>query len=68
MRIIKNGVLTFKKFTCGICGCEFVADVSEYITVTNSGNATGYEARCPTCDNYTDVSEPWEEENEQTYL
>ena len=63
MRIVKHGVLKFRKFACHICGCEFVGDTREYSIIDHCG-VDGYEACCPECGNYTDISEPWEEKDD----
>lgn len=63
MKIIKHGNMKPRSFTCDRCGCEFVAEVNEYRTVSACGSVLCHEARCPECDAVTCRSEPWEEEN-----
>lgn len=64
MRIIKHGNMKPRIFTCGTCGCEFVAEVNEYRTVSLYGNTLYHEAHCPECDCSTCTSNILEEENE----
>ena len=53
MQIIKPGdpemVLRYKYFMCMDCGCEFMADSTEYdcIGVLDGGNY--YRCKCPCC-------------------
>ena len=62
MIILKHGTLKFRKFVCGTCGCEFVADTSEYERAELYCQIDFYEACCPCCSRYTRYSEPWEED------
>ena len=64
MKILKHGKLEARKFICGNCECQFVADPSEYSTVSSGGVVLWYEANCPDCGIVTGRSECWEEENE----
>lgn len=43
--ILKNGELKARQFKCKICGCEFVADVSDYDVLLEGG----YITKCPWC-------------------
>lgn len=63
MKILKHGCREKRKFTCGVCGCEFVAEPPEYVAKTTNGIVLWYFATCPDCFNDTDISEPWEEED-----
>lgn len=64
MKILKHGNLKQRKFTCAICGCEFVVDMREYQTVAANGIALWHLADCPECGNETSINEIWEEQNE----
>lgn len=64
MKILKHGNLKPRKFICKDCGCEFVANISEYGWYTNSVTALWYYADCPECEARTMDSEPWEEQND----
>lgn len=64
MKILKHGGLKSRKFICWYCGCEFVADVSEYTTKMVCGEPIWHSAHCPECDMETTNSESWEEQNE----
>ena len=44
MKIIKEG--TIVKFSCGICGCEFVVGIKSVNTPDKGEN---YYADCPMC-------------------
>ena len=46
MKILKHGDLQPRKFTCTSCGCEFVADKSEYGYEAYTHN---YSVYCPDC-------------------
>ncbi len=59
MKILKHGNLKPRKFTCGYCGCEFVANAKEYDVFESL-----ISMRCPDCDTKTFDSEPWEEQND----
>ena len=61
MKILKHGNLMPRKFICRDCGCEFVANISEYGLYP--GSAWRYSA-CPECEARTFDSEPWEEQND----
>ena len=58
MKIIKRGNLVPRKFTCAICGCEFVADVNEYYAETAGNTLLYFIANCPECRSDTNISEP----------
>lgn len=45
MKILKHGELKERKFTCKKCGCEFIADMSEYCF----GITDDYMVDCPDC-------------------
>jgi hypothetical protein len=45
MKILKHGKLKERKFTCKICGCEFIADISEY----RFSLADDFMVCCPDC-------------------
>ena len=64
MKILKHGTLKERKFVCKVCGCEFVANANEYYAYTASCITLWYNADCPECHNDTNVSEPWEDEND----
>lgn len=53
MKIIKEGVLRPRHFTCHICGCEFIADPDEYTVTAVCVNAIDtirfFDAECPMC-------------------
>jgi hypothetical protein len=49
MQILKHGELKERKFTCKICGCEFIAGISE----CNIHLPNGYGVKCPDCKKYT---------------
>jgi hypothetical protein len=53
MKILKHGKLKERKFTCKICGCEFIADISEYHIHLQDG----YSVQCPDCKKYTKYDE-----------
>lgn len=61
MKILKHGNLKPRKFICQDCGCEFVANISEYSTYTGTAWCYSY---CPECDARTFDSEVWEEQDE----
>lgn len=63
MKILKHGRRERRKFSCLVCGCEFVAEQHEYTTETASGIILWHIATCPDCCNDTKTSEPWEEED-----
>ena len=52
MKIIKEGNLELlkqiRRFKCGLCGCIFEADNTEYKT-DNQYNHTYYTCDCPCC-------------------
>lgn len=64
MKILKHGFLNARKFACAVCGCEFVADASEYTTTFLNKSPHWYTADCPDCFHSTSTSEPWEEKDE----
>ena len=68
MRILKHGKFKSRKFICSSCGCEFVADTREYSTTMCGDIVLWRRCDCPECGNWTETSEPWEENDEQTYL
>ena len=53
MKILKHGDLQPRKFTCTKCGCEFVADMTEYGKCSDIhpvyGPYTAYHIYCPEC-------------------
>lgn len=49
MKILKNGDLQPRKFTCTNCGCEFVADMMEY---TLAHVEELYCICCPECEHF----------------
>ena len=52
MKILKHGDLKPRKFTCTKCGCEFVADITEYNKTTytfSHGGWDEFEIDCPIC-------------------
>jgi ribosomal protein S27AE len=53
-----------RKFTCLNCGCEFVADTTEYWTVECNGSVLFWKSDCPECGDRTSKSEPWEEKDD----
>lgn len=61
MKILKHGNLKPRKFICQDCGCEFVADISEYSLYPGTA---WYYSDCPDCDARIFDSKPWEEQNE----
>lgn len=46
MEIIKHGYLHPRRFTCEYCGCEFIADKSDYIECASQ---TSCYVDCPDC-------------------
>lgn len=52
MKIIKHGDLKLRYFICNNCGCEFIADRSEYQTAASGDN---FFVSCPEC--YTQFSQ-----------
>ena len=55
MHIIKHGNLSPRYFICKSCGCEFIADKSEYKTAASGDNFFVY---CPECDAHFDQKAP----------
>ena len=53
MRIIKQGILPERDFICKICGCEFVANLTEYKSAKLywQPSCTLFEIDCPCCGN-----------------
>ena len=49
MKILKHGDLKPRKFTCSKCGCEFVADMTEYNEATYTDSWVEFEICCPMC-------------------
>lgn len=64
MKIIKHGNMKPRKFTCLNCGCEFVANTTEYWTVECDDSILFWKSDCPECGDRTNKSEPWEEKDE----
>lgn len=64
MKILKHGNLKPRKFTCWNCGCEFVANTTEYCITMASGIPLWRSADCPECGAETTDSEPWEEKDD----
>lgn len=64
MKILKHGNLKPRKFICKDCGCEFVANISEYSSYPNSATGFWLYSDCPECEARTFDSEPWEEQND----
>ena len=60
MTIIKPGKkLDDVKFTCGFCGCEFIADASEYLREsTEDDNSFLFSCRCPDCSEWCETTVP----------
>lgn len=53
MRILKQGKLAERKFTCDRCGCVFVADENDKKEISESWmtcDAQAYVVYCPTCE------------------
>lgn len=65
MEIIKHGKKKPRKFTCFNCGCEFVADTTEYWTARFENSVMFWKSDCPECGDRTEKSEPCEETDEQ---
>jgi hypothetical protein len=65
MQILKHGNLKSRKFTCSNCGCEFVADPTEYGTTVVKGIVLWCHAHCPECGCETSDSKSWENNDEQ---
>ncbi len=62
MRIIYHGDVNkakkIKRFKCGVCGCVFEADNTEYKTqYSQRENCAWYEIKCPTCDRFVTLSD-----------
>lgn len=50
MKIIKEGILKTRYFTCRLCECEFIAEPGEYdLAITDESAIAYYYARCPKC-------------------
>lgn len=53
MKIVKEGVLKPRHFTCHICGCEFITEPGEYTVTAVHVNVTDtirfFDATCPMC-------------------
>ena len=53
MKILKHGDLQPRKFTCTRCGCEFVADMTEYYSKEYDyplgDRGIHYHVTCPDC-------------------
>ena len=50
MKIIEEGILKPRYFTCRICGCEFIAEPGEYdLAATDESVIVYYYTRCPKC-------------------
>lgn len=64
MKILKHGDLKPRKFICADCGCEFVANISEYGSYANRVKPLWWYSDCPECEARTFDSEPWEEQND----
>lgn len=64
MKILKHGNRKPRKFTCPNCGCEFVADTTEYWVMECNGIVVFYKADCPECLGTSETSESWEEDND----
>ena len=62
-KILKHGYLKKRKFICGICGCEFIAEATDYAAISANNCILWYTTTCPDCDSDTTNSEPWEEED-----
>jgi len=65
MKILKHGSLKPRKFTCFNCGCEFVADTTEYWTARFEDSVMFWKSDCPECGDRTEKSESWEETDGQ---
>ena len=56
MYIIKEGDLNklkkFKYFKCPKCGCEVVADNTEYTDCSTQREGPMFQVMCPTCSNW----------------
>lgn len=54
MKIIKEGDPSLlkkpKHFNCSHCGCEFIADHTEYSSVWLAKDKWAYLCTCPTCE------------------
>jgi hypothetical protein len=64
VKILKHGNLKPRKFICKDCGCEFVANISEYSSYPNSATGFWLYSDCPECEARTFDSEQWEEEDD----
>lgn len=50
MRIMEEGILKPRYFTCRVCGCEFIAEPGEYtIAITDEAAIAYYYMCCPKC-------------------
>lgn len=53
MLITKQGNIAklkqYIKFSCDVCGCEFIADNTEYHYECNQHDGEGWEISCPCC-------------------
>jgi RNase P subunit RPR2 len=56
MEIIKHGNLTPIRFECKKCGCEFIADITEYKEAYSNGEKH-LIVDCPDCNNVAYISE-----------
>lgn len=53
MKIIKQGkelnTKIERKFCCGICGCEYIAEQGEYYIETDEHGCIYFCSECPNC-------------------
>lgn len=64
MRVIKHGDMKPRKFTCLNCGCEFIANTTEYCAIQVDGKIMFWTCECPECSVITSKSELWEGKDE----
>jgi DNA-directed RNA polymerase subunit RPC12/RpoP len=62
MKILKHGNLKPRKFICKDCGCEFIADVTEYTQYACNRTVLWWYIDCPECGGRVNDSVPWEEQ------
>lgn len=58
MKVLKHGQNIPRKFVCINCGCEFVADITEYWRSEYCG-VVYYRCDCPECTYTSEKSEPY---------
>lgn len=65
MKILKHGNMMRRRFTCKYCGCEFVADRSEYNIAVSGDN---FFVTCPDCNGKFDMHAPLYKEESDPFV